>query len=89
MIQGLYLGKGKTVISSCAVSRLSLGPTQMSTHWVKGTLFMGCEADHSPPCSAEVKSECSYTPASTIGLHCMYMLNFIITLFAVVLVCLL
>ena len=89
MIQGLYLGRCKTAISSSEMSRLSLGPTQMSTHWVKGILFVGCEADHSPPCSAEVKSECSYTYASTIGLHCMYKLNFIITLFTVVLLCLL
>lgn len=89
MIQGLYLGRGKTVISSCEMSRLSLGPTQMSIHWVKGILFMGCEADHSPPCSTEVKSECSYTSASTIGLHCMYKVNFILTLFIDVLVCLL
>jgi len=89
MIQGLYLGRGKTVISSCEMSRLGLGPTQMSTHWVKEILFVGCEADHSPPCSAEVKSECSYTSTSTIGLHCMYKLNFNITLFTVVLVCLL
>jgi hypothetical protein len=41
-------------------SRLALGPTQPPIHWVLGALSTGvmrpgCEADHSPPTSAEVK----------------------------------
>jgi hypothetical protein len=41
-------------------SRLSLGPTQTPIQWERGALFLGvkkpgCETDHSPPSSAEVK----------------------------------
>jgi hypothetical protein len=44
------------------MSRLSLGPTQSPIQWVlealsPGIKQLGCEADHSPPSSAEVK-EC-------------------------------
>jgi hypothetical protein len=43
-------------------SRTTLGPTQPPIQWVPGALSLGikrpgCEADHSPPSSAEVK-EC-------------------------------
>jgi hypothetical protein len=41
-------------------SRTALGPTQTSIQWVPGALSLGVkragrEADHSPPCSIEVK----------------------------------
>jgi hypothetical protein len=41
-------------------SRTALGPTQPLIHWVLGALslgvkWLGCEADHSSPSSAEVK----------------------------------
>jgi hypothetical protein len=41
-------------------SRTALGPTQPPIQWVPGALSLGvkrlwCEADHSPPSSAEVK----------------------------------
>jgi hypothetical protein len=41
-------------------SRKVLGPTQSPIQWVPGALSLGvkqlgCEADHSPPFSAEVK----------------------------------
>jgi hypothetical protein len=44
------------------MSRRALGPTQSPIHCVPGDLSLGvkglgCEADHSPPSSAEVK-EC-------------------------------
>jgi hypothetical protein len=51
-------------------SRMALGHTQPPVQWVPGALCLGvkwlaCEADHSPPSSAEVK-ECVelylYTP---------------------------
>jgi hypothetical protein len=46
-------------------SRLALGPTQSPIQWVlavlSGVKQMGCEADHSPPSSAKVKKEWSYT----------------------------
>jgi hypothetical protein len=47
------------------VSRPALGPTQSPIHWVPGALSLGikrpgCEADHSPPSSAELKNSWSY-----------------------------
>jgi hypothetical protein len=48
------------------VSRTALGPTQPPLQCVMGALSLrmrqlGCEADHSPPSSAEVKNDWSYT----------------------------
>jgi hypothetical protein len=47
-------------------SRTALGPIQTPIQWVPGALSLGekrlgCEADHSPPSSAEVKNAWSYT----------------------------
>jgi hypothetical protein len=47
-------------------SRAALGPIQPPIHWVSGALSLGvkrpgCEAEHSPPSSAEVKNAWSYT----------------------------
>jgi len=65
-------------------SRLNLGlwsrgvqtdcgdPTRPPNQWVPGALRIkrpGSEADHSPPPSAKVKNEWSYTSASPIHLH--------------------
>jgi len=41
-------------------TRMALGPTQPPIQWVQGALYLvlkqlRCEADHSPPSSAEVK----------------------------------
>jgi hypothetical protein len=35
----------------------------------------GCETDHSPPTSAEVKNAWNYTSTSPIRLHCMYIVK--------------
>jgi hypothetical protein len=46
-----------------SVYRSALGPTQPPVQWVPGVLFPGvkarpgCDADHSPPSSAEVENE--------------------------------
>jgi len=54
--------------------RTSLGPTQFPIQWVQGVLSPrvkrpGREADHSPPSSAEVSNEWSYTSDPSIHLH--------------------
>lgn len=48
------------------MSRLSLGPIESPIQWVQGILYWeakwpGCEADQSPPTSAKIKNESSYT----------------------------
>jgi hypothetical protein len=42
-------------------SRPALEPTQPPIQWVPGALSPGCEADHSPPASVEVKKMWIYT----------------------------
>jgi hypothetical protein len=49
------------VLDGVTASRPALGPTQPPIQWVKRALSLGIkwpgrEADHSPPCSAEVKN---------------------------------
>jgi hypothetical protein len=52
----------------------ALGPTQPPIQWVLGALSLGvkqpgCEADNSPPSSAEGKNTWSYTSTLLIRLH--------------------
>jgi hypothetical protein len=52
--------QGKEIFLYSTASRATLGPTQPPIQWVPGALSPGvkrprCEADHSPPSSAEVK----------------------------------
>jgi hypothetical protein len=55
-------------------SRTALEPTQPPIQWVPGAFSLGikrpgCEADHSPPSSAEVKNTWSYTSTPPVHLH--------------------
>jgi hypothetical protein len=55
-------------------SRTALGSTQPPVQWVPGALSVGVkrlerEADHSPPCSAEVQNAWGYTSTHPIRLH--------------------
>jgi hypothetical protein len=68
--------RGLGIFLFTAVSRTALGPTQPPIQWVPGVLTLGvkqprCEAEHSPPSSAEVKNAWSYTSTPPIGLHCL------------------
>jgi hypothetical protein len=52
----------------------ALGSTQPPIHWVPGALtpgvkWLGCEADHSSPSSAEVKNVWSYTSTPGLCFH--------------------
>jgi hypothetical protein len=63
---GFKSWQGLGIFLFTTVSRPTLGPTQPPIQWVPGALslgvkWLGCEANHSPPSSAEVK-EC-------VGLH--------------------
>jgi hypothetical protein len=53
------------------LSRPALGPTQPSVQWVsglsRGKVRLGRAADHSPPSSAEVMEEYSYTSTHPLG----------------------
>jgi hypothetical protein len=50
-------------------SRQSMGPTQPLIQWVQEAKQPGREADHSLPCSVQVKNAGSYTSTPTICLH--------------------
>jgi hypothetical protein len=57
-------------------SRPPLGLTQSPIQWVPGALFLGvkrpgCEANHSPPCSSEVKNSWRSTSTPPLRLHDM------------------
>jgi hypothetical protein len=53
-----------------------LGPIEPPIQWAPEVLSLGikwpgCEADHSPPSSAEVKNAWSYTSTPPVHLHGM------------------
>ena len=49
------------------MSRPALGPTQLSVEWVPGVKRPERAVDRWTPSSAEVKSECNYTPTLVSG----------------------
>jgi hypothetical protein len=58
---GFNSQQGQEIFLFSVVSRPTLGPIQPPIQWVPGVLslgvkWQGCEADHSPPCSVEVKN---------------------------------
>jgi hypothetical protein len=59
--------------------RMSLGAVPFPIKWVMGAKWPGCEIDHLPPSSVEVKNEWSYTspPVICLCLHGMNRNNFI------------
>jgi hypothetical protein len=64
--RGFESRQGLGLFLYTTVSRPSLGPTQPPIQWVAGAFSLGVKrpgrkADHSPPCSAEVKNAWSYT----------------------------
>jgi hypothetical protein len=66
--------QGMGIFLFTATSRIALGPAQPPVQWVPGALLLGvkwldCEADHSPPFSAEVK-KLSFTRDFTVLMHC-------------------
>jgi hypothetical protein len=63
---GFESQQGLGIFLFTTTSRLAVGPTQPPNQWAPvalslGIKWMGHEADHSPPSSAEVKNACSYT----------------------------
>jgi hypothetical protein len=75
MIEGGFeTQQGLVIFLFNTVSRPALGPTQPTIQWVPGILSLGVkrpgrEADHSPPSSAEIKNEWSYTSTPPTCLH--------------------
>jgi hypothetical protein len=65
-ILGFDSRRGLGIFLFTAPSRTALGPTQAPIQRIPGALSLwvkrpGREADHSPPCSAELKNAWSYT----------------------------
>jgi hypothetical protein len=65
-VLGFNSQQGLGIFLFTTASRTALGPTQPPIQWVPGELslgvkWLGCEADHSPPSSAEVEYVWSYT----------------------------
>jgi hypothetical protein len=66
VVLGFDSRRGLGIFLFTTVSRKALEPTQPPIQWVPGALSLrvkrpGCEADQSPPCSAEVKNAWSHT----------------------------
>jgi len=73
-------------VLSLLVHRITVdGPTQPLILWVLGVKQTGCEADHSPPSSTEVKNAWNYTSTPsyifmvwcfiTQGDNCFYLIH--------------
>ena len=66
---------GKTIFLFSRACMPALGPTQPPTQWLVGLFpgveHSGCQVDHSPPSSTEVRSEWNNTsnPPFLCGVH--------------------
>jgi hypothetical protein len=49
--------QGQSIFPVTSVSRPALRPIQPPVQWVLVVLSLGCDADHSPPSSAEVENK--------------------------------
>jgi hypothetical protein len=72
MIWGLSPAYGKEFSLRQNVG-MSLGTVRFPVQWVLGAKWPGCEVDHLPPSSAEVKNEwsCTSPPVICLWLHGM------------------
>jgi hypothetical protein len=82
-VLGFDSRRGLRIFLFTTASRTALGPTQPPLQWVPGALSLGVkrpgsEADHSPPSSAEIKNERSYTstPPTRFTAWCLVRDNF-------------
>jgi hypothetical protein len=70
---GFESWKVQEIFLSSKMSRLTLGPIQPLIQWMLGALSLrikqlGCDANHSPPSSVDVKYDGNYTSALSICL---------------------
>jgi hypothetical protein len=73
-VLGFDSQKGLRIFLFTTVSKPALRTTQPPIQWVPGAPSLGvklpgCEYDHSPPPSAEVKNANRYISTPLIGLH--------------------
>jgi hypothetical protein len=73
MVRGFNPGRGKRFSVLQNFPDQLWGPPKLQFNGYQGSFlgvkWPGCEVDHSPPSSAEVKNECNYTSAPPICLH--------------------
>jgi hypothetical protein len=68
--------ESQETLFSSRTTRPALGPTQPPFQWIMGVKWSELEVNQSPPSSAEVKNESSYTSTCTVCLHNMDRDNF-------------
>jgi hypothetical protein len=78
-VQGSNAGTGKKGFLFSETSRLALGPTCRPRRSLPRVKQPRREIKHSPPSSAEVKNEWSYTSTPAIWFHGVGRLNFSFT----------
>jgi hypothetical protein len=74
VMEGFESRQGLEIFLFTIEFRVALGHTQPPIRYAPGVLSLGvkrprCEADHSPPSSAEIRNAWSYTSTPPIRLH--------------------